>query len=157
MEAVQQDQQRPTDPFGSLSASLAADSERFMARSRGSSSTGPVALPRYVHRVGRTARMGHAGEAVLFLLPSEAPGYLQLLGRHAVRLRALPLPPVLGELDDPEGAMVRLRPPCLRPWQADCGVQCGVDAPATALLEKLGSATAALLSAWRSSTYSELA
>jgi hypothetical protein len=57
--------------------------------------------------------MGHAGEAVLFLLPSEAPGYLQLLGRHAVRLRPLPLPPVLGELDDPEGAMV-----CFRPLQA---------------------------------------
>lgn len=55
--------------------------------------------------------MGHAGEAVLFLLPSEA-GYLQLLGRHAVRLRALPLPPVLGALDDPEGAMVRLHPSC---------------------------------------------
>jgi ATP-dependent RNA helicase DDX31/DBP7 len=49
--------------------------------------------------------MGHAGEAVLFLLPSEA-GYLQLLGRHAVRLQPLPLRPVLQELDDPDGAMV---------------------------------------------------
>jgi hypothetical protein len=75
-----------------------------------SSVVAPVVPRRYVHRVGRTARMGHAGEAVLFLLPSEAPGYLQLLGRHAVRLRALPLPPVLGSLDDPEGAMVRFCP-----------------------------------------------
>jgi hypothetical protein len=74
--------------------------------------------------------VGHAGEAVLFLLPSEAPGYLQLLGRHAVRLRALPLPPVLGALDDPEGAMVRLCPFCKRPRQADCGAQCRVEAPA---------------------------
>lgn len=52
--------------------------------------------------------MGHAGEAVLFLLPSEATGYLQLLGRHAVRLQPLPLRPVLEELEDPESAIVIL-------------------------------------------------
>lgn len=69
--------------------------------------------------------MGHAGEAVLFLLPAEAPGYLQLLGRHAVRLRALPLPPVLGALDDPEGAMVRFCPWCRCRQKAFCCVECG--------------------------------
>lgn len=67
----------------------------------------PGEASEYVHRVGRTARMGHAGEAVLFLLPSEA-GYLQLLGRHAVRLQPLGLDPVLRELQDPDAAMVAL-------------------------------------------------
>lgn len=61
---------------------------------------------RYVHRVGRTARMGQAGEAVLFLLPSEAP-YLPLLGSHGVRLAPLPLDPVLEPLPDLENASVR--------------------------------------------------
>lgn len=37
----------------------------------------------YVHRVGRTARMGQQGEALLFLLPSELP-YVQLLQQHGV-------------------------------------------------------------------------
>ncbi|KAF6251247.1 DEAD-domain-containing protein [Scenedesmus sp. NREL 46B-D3] len=39
----------------------------------------------YVHRVGRTARMGQQGEALLFLLPSEMP-YAQLLQQQGVRL-----------------------------------------------------------------------
>ena len=34
---------------------------------------------RYVHRVGRTARLGACGEALLFLLPGER-GYLARLG-----------------------------------------------------------------------------
>lgn len=40
----------------------------------------------YVHRVGRTARMGQQGEAVLFLLPSELP-YVQLLEAKGMRLQ----------------------------------------------------------------------
>jgi len=39
----------------------------------------------YVHRVGRTARMGQQGEALLFLMPAEMP-YLQLLQQHGVKL-----------------------------------------------------------------------
>jgi superfamily II DNA/RNA helicase len=39
----------------------------------------------YVHRVGRTARMGQQGEALLFLLPSEMP-YVQLLQQQGVKL-----------------------------------------------------------------------
>jgi ATP-dependent RNA helicase DDX31/DBP7 len=39
----------------------------------------------YVHRVGRTARMGQQGEALLFLLPSELP-YVQLLQQHGMQL-----------------------------------------------------------------------
>lgn len=35
----------------------------------------------YVHRVGRTARMGHRGDAVLLLLPSEAE-YVTRLMQH---------------------------------------------------------------------------
>ncbi len=37
----------------------------------------------YVHRVGRSARMGQSGDSVLFLLPSER-GYLEVLARHGV-------------------------------------------------------------------------
>lgn len=37
----------------------------------------------YVHRVGRTARLGRAGEAVLFLTPEEI-GYLEHLRSHGV-------------------------------------------------------------------------
>ncbi|WIA32142.1 hypothetical protein OEZ86_002992 [Tetradesmus obliquus] len=39
----------------------------------------------YVHRVGRTARMGQQGEALLFLLPSEMP-YVQLLLQQGMKL-----------------------------------------------------------------------
>lgn len=39
----------------------------------------------YVHRVGRTARMGQQGEALIFLLPSEMP-YVQLLQQSGVQL-----------------------------------------------------------------------
>lgn len=51
----------------------------------------------YVHRAGRSARMGQAGEALLFLLPTEVD-YLPLLARHGVKLNSLPLDPVLATL-----------------------------------------------------------
>ena len=45
-------------------------------------------LDRYVHRVGRTARMGKVGEAVLFLMPAER-AYLGNLEARGVQLRPL--------------------------------------------------------------------
>ena len=41
---------------------------------------------RYVHRVGRTARMGQHGRALLFLLPSER-GYVDKLQQHGVQVQ----------------------------------------------------------------------
>lgn len=43
----------------------------------------PSGAEEYVHRIGRTARVGHRGEALLFLLPSEQ-GYLQILSARGV-------------------------------------------------------------------------
>ncbi|KAJ2849405.1 ATP-dependent RNA helicase dbp7 [Coemansia brasiliensis] len=44
----------------------------------------PSDIESYLHRVGRTARLGRAGEAVLFLLPSESK-YLDLLEEKGLR------------------------------------------------------------------------
>ncbi|KAJ1814475.1 ATP-dependent RNA helicase dbp7 [Coemansia sp. RSA 2598] len=44
----------------------------------------PADLASYLHRVGRTARLGRVGEAILFLLPSES-GYLTLLQEKGLR------------------------------------------------------------------------
>ena len=40
---------------------------------------------RYVHRVGRTARLGASGEAILMLMPSERD-YVALLQQHGMKL-----------------------------------------------------------------------
>lgn len=53
----------------------------------------------YVHRAGRSARMGQAGEALLFLLPTELE-YLPLLATHGVKVARLLLDPVLASLPD---------------------------------------------------------
>ncbi|CAI5468026.1 unnamed protein product, partial [Closterium sp. Yama58-4] len=51
----------------------------------------------YVHRVGRTARIGRKGEAVLFLLPNETE-YLDQLRSCNVHLLPMPLLPLLDSL-----------------------------------------------------------
>eukprot|EP01025_Chloroclados_australasicus_P000997 TRINITY_DN10319_c0_g1_i1.p2 TRINITY_DN10319_c0_g1~~TRINITY_DN10319_c0_g1_i1.p2 ORF type:complete len:396 (+),score=43.53 TRINITY_DN10319_c0_g1_i1:124-1188(+) len=49
----------------------------------------------YIHRVGRTARIGHEGEALLFLQQSEL-GYLEVLREHDIQVSQVEL---LGALD----------------------------------------------------------
>ncbi|KAG0627283.1 hypothetical protein M758_2G188600 [Ceratodon purpureus] len=56
----------------------------------------------YVHRVGRTARLGQKGEAILFLQPSEAE-YMEELKKHGVSLQELSLPQLLDGLQDRRG------------------------------------------------------
>ena len=46
----------------------------------------PGEVPDYIHRVGRTARIGHTGNALLFMLPSEEP-YIELLAKKKVVLK----------------------------------------------------------------------
>ncbi|KEH37619.1 DEAD-box ATP-dependent RNA helicase 17 isoform X2 [Medicago truncatula] len=54
----------------------------------------PGEATEYVHRVGRTARLGERGESLLFLQPSEIE-YLQDLEKHGVSLAEYPLLKVL--------------------------------------------------------------
>ncbi|CAA7395601.1 unnamed protein product [Spirodela intermedia] len=57
----------------------------------------PGEATEYVHRVGRTARLGEKGEALLFLQPIEVD-YLQELRRHSVSLAEFPLQKVIDGL-----------------------------------------------------------
>ncbi|XP_004488115.1 DEAD-box ATP-dependent RNA helicase 17 isoform X2 [Cicer arietinum] len=54
----------------------------------------PGEATEYVHRVGRTARLGERGESLLFLQPAEID-YLQDLEKHGVSLTEYPLSKVL--------------------------------------------------------------
>ncbi|XP_031499797.1 DEAD-box ATP-dependent RNA helicase 17 isoform X2 [Nymphaea colorata] len=56
----------------------------------------------YVHRVGRTARLGEKGDALLFLLAVELD-YLQELQKHGVSLDEFPLQKVLDSFPLPRG------------------------------------------------------
>ncbi|KNA09943.1 hypothetical protein SOVF_148790 [Spinacia oleracea] len=57
----------------------------------------PGEATEYVHRVGRTARLGRKGDALLFLQPVEK-GYLDELEKHGVSLTEYPLQKVLDSL-----------------------------------------------------------
>lgn len=46
--------------------------------------TTPGAVQDYVHRVGRTARVGKQGHALLFIMPAEVQ-YLKSLAGHGIR------------------------------------------------------------------------
>jgi len=56
----------------------------------------PCETTDYVHRIGRTARKGLVGSALLFLLPSEA-NYITLLTSHGLVPEALSLQSLIGE------------------------------------------------------------
>eukprot|EP01135_Chromosphaera_perkinsii_P003213 Nk52_evm20s238 gene=Nk52_evmTU20s238 len=47
----------------------------------------PSSIEAYVHRVGRTARLGQKGESYLFLMPSESE-YLKVLSESGIQLQA---------------------------------------------------------------------
>lgn len=52
--------------------------------------TAPASPAEYVHRVGRTARIGTQGSSLLFLTPTETD-YLGVLGSHNIRSDATAL------------------------------------------------------------------
>lgn len=54
----------------------------------------PTDMKDYVHRVGRTARLGKAGEARLFLLPSEMD-YLPILKAQGMNIRSVTVESIL--------------------------------------------------------------
>lgn len=56
--------------------------------------TTPGATVDYIHRVGRTARAGKQGNALLFLMPSEAD-YVKELNKHKISVRELPMKDIL--------------------------------------------------------------
>ncbi|KAG0042579.1 ATP-dependent RNA helicase dbp7 [Gryganskiella cystojenkinii] len=61
----------------------------------------PSDLKDYVHRVGRTARLGRDGEAVLFLLPSEVK-YLELLTAQGLPTQEVTVTNILMKLAPPK-------------------------------------------------------
>ena len=62
----------------------------------------PTSKADYVHRVGRTARIGAKGSSLLFLLPSEA-GFVRMLEEESLLLAEMTLEQVLTRL--PGGRM----------------------------------------------------
>ena len=59
----------------------------------------PCETTDYVHRIGRTARKGLGGSALIFLLPSEAP-YVQLLHSHSLKPQPLSLQSMFQEVSN---------------------------------------------------------
>ncbi|KAJ3604345.1 hypothetical protein NHX12_029086 [Muraenolepis orangiensis] len=57
----------------------------------------PVSAAEYVHRVGRTARIGAKGNSLLFLTPSES-GYITELANHKISLSEMKLYDILSTL-----------------------------------------------------------
>ena len=59
----------------------------------------PGTCVEYVHRVGRTARVGHKGKALIFLEPCEVE-YLKELNKLDISLREIKLDSVMDCLND---------------------------------------------------------
>lgn len=83
----------------------------------------PEDVATYIHRVGRTARYDQAGEALLFLLPSEAPTMVPRLREAKVPITAL-----YGEGRTP--------PPAKRPIGGQLQALCTADAELKYLAQK---------------------
>ena len=62
----------------------------------------PTQIEDYIHRVGRTARIGSEGEALLFLLPSEVK-YISALEAKNIEIKKLGLFDILKYLDPKSG------------------------------------------------------
>lgn len=71
----------------------------------------PSETGEYVHRVGRTARMGHEGSAMLFLLPSET-GYVSVLREQGLNLDEVDHLKVLHKLTRADAAGRTLEEAC---------------------------------------------
>ncbi|XP_066436270.1 ATP-dependent DNA helicase DDX31 isoform X2 [Eleutherodactylus coqui] len=57
----------------------------------------PLTATEYIHRVGRTARLGARGSSLLLLMPSEAE-YIQTLGNHKISISEMKMEEILSDL-----------------------------------------------------------
>jgi len=74
--------------------------------------TAPISVSDYVHRVGRTARIGAKGSSVIFLLPSEA-GFVNNLEQAKIPLAEMTLDQVLSRLIKVVGGLNGKHPSCM--------------------------------------------
>jgi superfamily II DNA/RNA helicase len=59
----------------------------------------PGSCVEYIHRVGRTARVGHKGSAIIFLEPCEID-YLKELNKFEITLKEVKLESIMACLED---------------------------------------------------------
>ncbi|KAI7735577.1 hypothetical protein M8C21_012679, partial [Ambrosia artemisiifolia] len=78
----------------------------------------PGEATEYVHRVGRTARLGEKGESLLFLQPIEAD-YLEELKKHGVMLTEYPLMKLLDGFPLKQQRMKKFVSIEMHPWVLD--------------------------------------
>lgn len=62
--------------------------------------TGPLSARDYVHRIGRTARAGSSGSAVIFLTPPEVE-FVRMLESKRIRINQIDMETILGKLIGP--------------------------------------------------------
>lgn len=62
--------------------------------------TGPTSLRDYVHRIGRTARAGSSGTAIIFLTPPEVE-FVRMLEARRIRIKQEDMDSVLDKLVGP--------------------------------------------------------
>ncbi|KAG9460881.1 hypothetical protein GDO78_018962, partial [Eleutherodactylus coqui] len=66
----------------------------------------PLTATEYIHRVGRTARLGARGSSLLLLMPSEAE-YIQTLGNHKISISEMKMEEILSDLLLEDFLMIR--------------------------------------------------